>query len=47
MELRKQGILDEEATVDDLVMGSFCDKSKAINHLFEMGEGGQMALKRA
>ena len=47
MEGRERVILDEEAAGDALATGSFCDKSKAIKYLFEMGEGGQTALKRA
>ena len=47
MELREQVILDEEAAVDGLATGDFCDKSKAIKHLFEMDEGWQKDLKRA
>ena len=47
MDGREQVILDEEAAGDALVTGSFCDKSKAIKHLFEMDEGGQKGLKRA
>ena len=45
MELREQVILDEEAAVDGLATGGFCDKSKAIKHLFEMGEVGKRASK--
>ena len=47
MDGREQVILDEDAAVDALATGNFCDKSKAIKHLFEMGEGGQKGLKRA
>ena len=47
MDGREQVILDEEAAGDALATGGFCDKSKAIKHLFEMNEGGQKGLKRA
>jgi hypothetical protein len=44
---REPPFLDEEAAGDALATGCFCDKSKAIKHLFEMNEGGQKGLKRA
>ena len=38
MELRHQPFLDEEAAVDDLATGDFCDKSKRDNDLFKIGK---------
>ena len=45
MEGRERVILDEEAAVDELAKGYFCDKSKYSNDLFEIGEGEQTGLK--
>ena len=38
MEGRKQVILDEEAAVDDLATGYFCNKSKRDKGLFEINK---------
>ena len=38
MEGRKQVILDEEAAVDDLATGYFCNKPKRDNDLFKIGK---------
>ena len=44
MEGREPSFLDEEAAVEQLAKGYFCDKSKYSNDLFEIGEGEQTGL---
>ena len=46
MEGREEPFLDEEAAVDDLAKGCFCDKVLTDNSLFEIDEGEQMGQKR-
>ena len=45
MELRKRAFFDQEATVAELETGSFRDKSKHINGLFEIYEDEQKGQK--
>ena len=44
MELRKHAFFDEEAAVDALVKGYFCDKMLIDKVLFEIDEGLKKAL---
>ena len=46
MELRKHAFFDEEAAVDALAKGCFCDKVLIDEMLFKIGEGLKEALKR-
>ena len=46
MELRKHAFFDEEAAVDALAKGCFCDKMLIDKVLFEIGEGSEKVLKR-
>ena len=46
MEGRKHAFFDEEAAVDALVKGYFCDTMLIDKVLFEIGEGLKKALKR-
>ena len=46
MELRKRTFFDEEAAVDALAKGYFCDKELIDKVLFEIGQGSKKALKR-
>jgi hypothetical protein len=46
MEGRKHAFFDEEAAVDALAKGCFCDKVLMDKVLFEIGEGLKKALKR-
>ena len=46
MEGRKHAFFDEEAAVDALVKGYFCDKMLIDKVLFEIGKGSEKALKR-
>ena len=46
MELRKHAFFDEEAAVDALAKGCFCDKMLIGKVLFEIGEGLKKTLKR-
>ena len=45
MELRKEVFLNEEAAVDDLATGCFCDKMLIDKTLFEIDEGLQNGQK--
>ena len=46
MEGRKHAFLDEEAAVDALARGYFCDKVLIDKVLFKIGEDLKKALKR-
>ena len=46
MELRKHAFFDEEAAVDALMKGYFCDKMLIDKMLFEIDEDSKKALKR-
>ena len=46
MESREAVFLDEEAAVDDLATGDFCNKSKRDNDLFKIGKDEQKDPKR-
>ena len=46
MELREHAFFDEEAAVDALAKGCFCDKILIDKVLFEIGEDLKKALKR-
>ena len=46
MEGRKHAFFDEEAAVDALVKGCFCDKVLIDKGLFEISECSKKALKR-
>ena len=45
MEGREPLFFDEEAAVDDLAKGCFCDKVLTDSSLFEIDEGEQMGAK--